>query len=233
MRSPPLTPFPVTARLRTATAAAAEPRPIATDWAALRARVERAGETLLRGAELSDEARATILRRRAMAVAQPPPVESRERMLDLVEFTLLHESYGVDARAVAGVVRLDDLLPVPGAEPWLEGLMLWRGRMLSVINLKPFFNLPAAGLTNLNKVVVIQGATSPHREFGLLADDISGGLLRVALVNIRPPAPRPDDQRSDFCLGIAAGRLMVLSASRLLGERRFFGDGILPARGHG
>jgi len=203
------------------TASSASARP-AIDWASLRARAAAAQARLDELLSPAGERRRAILRERARLAARPPaaaePVESR---LELVEFTLLHENYGVEVAHVREVARLDNYLPLPGAPACILGVVPLRGRMLTVVNLKPFFELPDRGITNLNKIIVLGDGSL---ELGLLADSVSGGLRRVPVRDIQAPPPSFTGLRASFSRGLAPDALIVLAARRLLRDPRFDAD---------
>ncbi|HSI84779.1 MAG: chemotaxis protein CheW [Candidatus Methylacidiphilales bacterium] len=190
------------------------------DWPALRARLMKVSAQLERGHEVTPEERVETLRARARQVALAPPVAQAEATMDVVEFSLLHEMYGLEARFVRAVAKLEAYMPLPGAPAYVLGFAPWRGRMLTVMNLKPFFDLPPQGITNLNKIIVLQDGAS---EFGLLADAVSGALRVVPESLLQAPLPTMMGVRSAFCRGVTAEGLIVLDARLMLRDTRFGG----------
>ena len=96
--------------------------------------------------------------------------------MEIVEFLLARERYGIEASYVREVYPLNDLTPVPCVPPFVLGIINVRGQIISVIDIKKFFDLPEKGLGDLNKVIIIE---SDDMEFGILADEIVGiGKLR-------------------------------------------------------
>ncbi len=192
------------------------------DWSALRRRVDSARASLDRELAPDAERQRAILRARARiaAVVRSEATDTAPG-LRLVEFSLLHETYGLDAAFVREVAHLDSYLPLPGAPPFVVGVVPLRGRMLTVVNLKPFFDLPARGLTNLNKIVVLEDGTT---EFGLLADAVAGGLRHVPATDLKSPPSTFTGVRAHFTRGIAPDSLIVLDAGRLLRDPHFRSD---------
>lgn len=189
------------------------------DWAALRQRTGAAQARLDEALSPTGERRRALLRERArLAAREPAAAEPAASRLELVEFTLLHETYGVETACVREVAHLEHYLPLPGSPAFILGVVPLRGRMLTVVNLKPFFELPEQGLTNLNKIIVlVHGAL----EFGLLADSVSGGLRRVSARDIQAPPPSFTGARARFSRGLAPDSLIVLDALRILHDPRF------------
>jgi purine-binding chemotaxis protein CheW len=189
------------------------------DWAALRSQVDAAQRSLCLHDALTGEQRRSVLQARArIAAVEPIRPKTDALPIELVEFSLLHETYGIEAAYVSEVICLDSYLPLPGAPACIFGVVPLRGRMLTIINLKPFFGLPAQGLTNLNKLIVLTDKTT---EFGLLVDSVSGSLRRITEDALQAIPPTFTGVRAQFSRCISADSLVVLDAKRLLEDPRF------------
>src|SRR5450756_436407 len=112
-----------------------------------------------------------ILEARARAAAKPPVKPDNAQRLEILAFCLAGETYGVETCHVREVCQLKDLTGVPCTPPFVAGVMNLRGQILAIVDLREFFGLPARGLTELNRVIVLRGGAT---EFGLLADSIDG-----------------------------------------------------------
>src|SRR5690349_2115527 len=100
-----------------------------------------------------------ILAARAAALSAPRVVEEDSRAgHDVLEFTLAYERYGVESRCVREVHPLRDLTPVPCTRRFVLGIVNIRGRIVSVVDLRRFFDLPQRGLTDLNQVIILSHA---------------------------------------------------------------------------
>jgi purine-binding chemotaxis protein CheW len=103
-----------------------------------------------------------ILRTRARALARTPPQASAEgAMLELLEFRLASERYAVESQLVEEVHPLRDLTPLPCTPPFVLGIVNVRGRILPVLDLKKFFDLPERGLTDLHRIILVRGNDLP------------------------------------------------------------------------
>src|ERR1700712_5225839 len=97
--------------------------------------------------EINDDER--ILRERARLLARVPESEPvAGAVLELLEFSLAQERYAVENRFVREVCPLKELTPLPCTPPFLLGVVNVRGRILPVLDLKKFFDLPEKGLTD-------------------------------------------------------------------------------------
>jgi purine-binding chemotaxis protein CheW len=88
--------------------------------------------------------------------------------------------------------------------------------MLSVIDIKKFFDLPEKGLTDLNKLIVLD---SGAMRFGILADAIVG-VRHIPLAEIQPSLPTLTGIREKYLKGVTAGRTVVLDAEKLIADEK-------------
>lgn len=156
-----------------------------------------------------------ILKERAAALARPPPEHSRDTdSLELLEFGLARERYALETRHVQEVQPFRDLTPLPGTPPFLLGIVNLRGRILPVLDLKKFFELPEQGLTDLHRIIVVRGH---DMEFGLLADTIIG-VREIRTASLQASLPTLTGIRADYLLGVTEERLVVLAFDRILAD---------------
>jgi purine-binding chemotaxis protein CheW len=154
-----------------------------------------------------------ILRARAQALARAPrPAPAAGTMLELLEFGLATERYALESRHVQEVHPLRELTPLPCTPPFILGIVNVRGRILPVLDLKKFFDLPERGLTDLHRIILVRGH---GLELGLLADVIVG-VRSVAADSLQPALPTLTGIRADYLKGISEERLVVLDLDRML-----------------
>ena len=156
-----------------------------------------------------------ILRARARTLARPPlrPPEAGT-MLDLLEFRLAQERYAIESHFVEEIYPLKELTPLPCTPPFVRGIINVRGRILPVLDLKKFFDLPEQGLTDLHRVILVRGH---DLELGLLAD-VAVGVRRLPSESLQPSLPTLTGIRSDYLKGVTAERLIVLDLGRILAD---------------
>jgi len=186
------------------------------EWGELRRRLQTAQAFLEPERRLTVEEKKRILRARAGALARPPEKRAAggERF-EVLEFLLAYERYGVESSCVQEVVPLRELTLIPGTPPFVLGVINLRGQILSVIDLKKFFDLPEKGLTDLNKVIVVR---SEDMELGILADAILD-LRSVPVREAQLSLPTLTGIRSEYLKGVTPGPMAVLDVKRLLSDR--------------
>jgi len=187
------------------------------DWNEVRRRLDTAGEALAQGAEPSPEEQRSILKARARALArEPKPDGAAQEFLDIIEFRLASETYGIESAFVREVHPLKDFTPLPGTPPFVLGIVNVRGQIVSVVDLKRFFSLPDKGLGELNKVIIIR---DDRMEFGILADAILG-TYSIPLEAIQPPLPTVTGIGAEYLKGVTEDREIILDAAKILGDEK-------------
>ena len=157
---------------------------------------------------------AEILRARARALARPPEDAPAAALLDVLEFRLAQERYALETRYVREVCPLKDLTPLPCTPPFVLGIVNVRGRIVPVLDPKKFFDLPEQGLTDLHRIIVVEGS---EVEFGLLAD-ATVGVRSIPADTLQPSLPTLTGIRSEYLKGVTAERLVVLDVGRILAD---------------
>jgi purine-binding chemotaxis protein CheW len=194
-------------------AGARKPKRAAIDWAEVRARLDAAQAAGEQAWAPGADQTKRILRERALALAaEPGETQTLADSIEVVEFLLAHERYAVESSYVREVYPLENLTPLPCTPGFVLGIVNLRGEILSVIDLKKFFDLPEKGLTDLNKVIVLQ---SGNMLFGILADVIAG-VRRIPVSDIQPSLPTLTGVREEYLKGVTPGRTVILDAEKLL-----------------
>jgi purine-binding chemotaxis protein CheW len=187
------------------------------DWDEVHSRIEKMRVTLEQGASPSPEETRSILKKRARALAQEPKqAESSQNFLEIVEFRLSREIYGIESAFVREVYPLRDLTTLPCTPSFVLGIINVRGQILSVIDLKKFFNLQEKGLGDLNKVIILH---NEKMEFGILADVIIG-TFQIPHDAIQPPLPTVTGIGAEYLKGVTGDRIIVLDGDKILGDEK-------------
>ena len=187
----------------------------AIDWQMVRKRLDAVTDMLDHGMTPAKEK--DVLKARARLLAREPLTEKTEsEFLELLEFSLAYETYGVETVYVRETRPLRDITPVPCTPPFVLGLINVHGRIISVIDIKNFFGLPVKGLTDLNKVIIMHDG---EMEFGILADTILG-IRTVLIAELQPSLPTLTGVREEYLKGVTKERTVVLDGKKLLGDRK-------------
>src|SRR5688572_13339496 len=192
-----------------------EPRQ-AIDWEQIHRRLAAVRNAIEAAAAPPPTILKKILKERAIALAREMKMENAGSAIDVLEFDLAYERYSFELAYIREVCPLVELTPLPGTPDFVLGIVNVRGRVVSVIDIRKFFDLPDKGLSDLNKVVILSCDT---REFGVLTDRIirTRSLLTATL---QESLPTLSDDRSQYLKGMTGERLIVLDAGKILCDEK-------------
>jgi len=183
----------------------------AIDWVALRRRLDDARVGLDSAGAVNHESTQRVLKQRAALLAEPAVRETDSASVDLITFRLGRESCAIDAKVVLNVFRLAGLARLPGAAVPVYGVTLWRGEIMTVLDLRPLLGLSTVALSDLGRVIVIGKSRAA---FGFLADSVTG--MRATLpAEIHPSSGKPGLHQG-LVRGITSDAVLVLDAEELL-----------------
>lgn len=134
-----------------------------------------------------------------------------------VVFKVADAEYALPFETVLQMESFVDATTVPGAVPYLAGIMPIRGRVVPVIDLRARFGLPPATRTLDSRVVVGQ---LDDRTVALLADS-AREVIRIPPEDLKPPPRVMTEGPTAFIRAIAQlGKRMVLvlDFAKVIGE---------------
>ncbi|MGE5409460.1 MAG: chemotaxis protein CheW [Clostridiales bacterium] len=160
-----------------------------------------------------------ILKQRAFQLAKTPKRDQEEKgkTIEVLSFQLSSEIYGIETSFIQEVLSLKEITPLPLTPPFLKGIMNLRGEIVSVIDIRTFFDLTDSGITDLNRVIYLY---SEEMSFGILADKIlevtsiqlsslhSQGLLTIKGI------------REEYLKGVSSTGMIILDAAKILTDKR-------------
>lgn len=143
------------------------------DWDAIRQRIDAANQKLNQSEELGVEALEKAWARRAAQIAQKIEAEDQGESVQAAIIGLGDERYGLDVQHIFDIRPLEHVTFVPRVPAWVLGVVNWRGRILSVINLRRFLGLPensnAENSKSTQHLLVLQAG---DMEVGIQADEV-------------------------------------------------------------
>lgn len=161
-----------------------------------------------------------ILRARARSLARPSKQQRTADTIEVIEFRLADERYAFEVGSVHDVQPLKELTSLPCTPAFVRGLVNVRGRLVAVIDLKKFFDLPEPGITDLHRVLLLR---NDDTELGVLADTVEG-VSRIDLGTIEPSLPTLTGIGLEYLRGVTVERVVVLDARAILADSRLVVD---------
>lgn len=157
-----------------------------------------------------------ILRERAAMLAVEEVSARAVEEAEVLKFILNREQYGLESKYIREVHPLKNFTQVPCTPSFVAGIVNIRGQILSVIDIGKFFGMESAGLSDLNRVIILN---SDEMEFGILADEILG-VAMIPVDTIKSSLPALRDVRSEYLKGVTVERLVILDGGKILADEK-------------
>jgi len=146
--------------------------------------------------------------------------EQKDPVNQLVTFRLQDESYGINVMQVQEVLRVSEIAPVPGAPPYVLGIINLRGNVVTVIDTRSRFGLPPVDIDDASRIVIIE---SDDQVVGILVDSVAEVVdLRESEVDAAPNVGNEESSR--YIQGVATrddDLLIVVDLNKLLTEEEW------------
>jgi len=159
------------------------------------------------------------LSQRALHYAAPvkeQEITSEDARLVLT-FDLGIERYGIDVIHVRGIRSLGAIARVPGAPAFYQGVINVRGRIITVMDLRTFFQIPPAENSAApNEVIIIQ---TGKLEIALLAHQVIG-VDSIPTAAIKPVDHMP------YAHGLTSDKIVLLDIAQLFRDERLIVGGV-------
>jgi len=192
------------------------------DWSAVHRRLQSVNAAIERAVTPSVGEKNSTLKERARILAREARSnEAGEEYIEIVEFLLAQERYGIETRHIREVYPLKELTPLPSTPPFVLGVVNARGRIVPVVDIKTIFGLPDRGLTDRNKLIIVR---ANGMELGLLADTIVG-VQRVPLQDIQPSLPTLSGIRAEYLEEVIKESKVIIDAERVLLDEKLLVHG--------
>lgn len=187
------------------------------DWERLRQRLQKEQQLLDAAWEPDPAESLEILRSRGQVLAtKPQDVEEAGERIEVITFLLAGETYALESGYVDEVFALHKFTPIPFTPEFVLGVISRRSQIISLIDLRDFFDFPPRGRGDLNKVLILR---SDAMIFGILAEGITG-TSQISVNSLQKSVHTITDARESYILGITPDRVMVIDGEQLLNDRR-------------
>jgi purine-binding chemotaxis protein CheW len=157
------------------------------------------------------------LRQRAEQYAAPMVYEDYDPddTYTLLTFELDNERYGIDVMAVRGVRTLNRLTRVPGVPSFYRGVVNVRGQVITVLDIRHFFNMPVHDEQQPNEIIIVAGN-------GLHLALLVGHVAEVITI----PRNTIEPVEMSYARGVTTDHLVVLDIEKLLADERLIIGGV-------
>lgn len=162
-----------------------------------------------------DEATRKILEKRARVIAVQAGEQQNESPDQYLRFRLgAVERYGIPYQYLEELLYVGNLTRVPCTPAFIAGVINHRGELLTVLDLKQFFHMPAVARSDEARIIVVEhdGARA-----GLLVDEVDGNE-KYPNNALSSPLSSDGVSNMDYVLGIHAGSVTLLDVAAFLND---------------
>ncbi len=148
---------------------------------------------------------------------QQNKLKVEDDVIQWVTFRLAEESYGIAVMQVQEVLRVTEITPVPGAPDYVLGIINLRGNVVTVLDTRKRFGLPANEMDDASRIIIIE---SGEQVVGLLVDSVAEVVyLRAAEIESSPNVGNEESSRYIQGVHSQDGQLLILvDVNKLLTE---------------
>ncbi len=124
----------------------------------------------------------------------------------IVAFTIIEKEYAIDIKNVIQVISLNEITPIPQASDFVEGIIVWHGRVMPLISLHKKFGLEKQDPLKLDRVII---TTFYDHPIGIIVDQFTG-VLTLGTANVEPPGTLLKEANYLVGVGKIGKRLILL-----------------------
>lgn len=187
-------------------------------WQEIHGRIEALSREF--SAEISEEELKDLWYRRALELSRSQESKTEEGgSLKMITFRLGSDRYGVSLAMVREIQRAGRITHVPTAPDFVSGVVNLRGNILSVVDIRIFFNLPGVVMGEKTRIVVVE---DEDLIVGILVEKVDE-IVDVSMEGVKPPLSLDKGITEDYIQGIATHRgemLIIIDLEKILKNPR-------------
>ena len=134
-----------------------------------------------------------------------------------VTFKLDNETYGIDVMQIREVLRGTEISPVPGAPPFVLGIINLRGNVVAIVDTRNRFGLPAQDMDDASRILILE---SGDYVVGFLVDSVHE-VVELKSSDIEPAPDTGSASSTRFISGLCNrgdGLLIMVDAQKMLSD---------------
>lgn len=146
--------------------------------------------------------------------------EIHEPQVRWITFHLGKEIYGVEVKQVREILRISNILPVPGAPDYVLGITNIRGNVVTVIDGRKRINLPEIAHTDSTRMIVLEA----DDEIAAVVVDNVEDVIDLPESSLDSNPKLKTNQDSPYITGVVsypAGLIIVLCAEKFITEEQY------------
>jgi Chemotaxis signal transduction protein len=145
--------------------------------------------------------------------------------MEVIEFNVDNEKYAFDIKYINEVFKPKKVTPLPCTPSFIIGIINFRGKILSVIDIRNFigFTHDIKGFNEVRQVIIVK---VNEFEVGILVDNVLG-YYSISAEEIQKNVLTLTEDRKEFIVGIARNRTMIIDIKNvMLSEKIIVNDSV-------
>ena len=145
--------------------------------------------------------------------------------MEVIEFNINNQKYAFDIKYINEVFRPKKVTPIPCTPSFVVGIINFRGKILSVIDIRNFigFTSDTKDFSEVRQVIVVK---INELEVGILVDNVLG-YYSISLEEIQKNVLTLTEDRKEFIVGIARNSTMIIDIKNvMLSEKIIVNDSV-------
>ncbi len=134
--------------------------------------------------------------------------KQNDPIMQWVTFSLGDEKYGINVMQVQEVLRITEIAPVPGAPPYVLGIINLRGNVVTVIDTRNRFGLMSKDTDDSSRIVIIE---TENHIIGILVDSVAE-VVELSVSEIETAPNVGNEESSKYIQGVTSrnNELLIL-----------------------
>ena len=148
----------------------------------------------------------------------------QEELVRWITFHIGDENYGVEVGHVREILRIGNIFPVPGSQHFVLGITNIRGSVVTVVDGRKRFSLPAIDYDESTRLIVLEVG---DETIGMVVDSVTDVVdLPKSAIDINPKLNVREG--SEYIKGVVTtdeGLIIILSVNSLFGQELAMASG--------
>jgi purine-binding chemotaxis protein CheW len=125
--------------------------------------------------------------------------------MKIVAYTILEKEYGLEIKNVIQVIRMKEITPIPQTPDFVEGVIIWHGKVMPLISLHKKLSLEKQNPNQLNRIIITR---FHEHHIGIIVDQLTD-VLDLEAANLEPPGALL--REVNYLVGVAnIGKRLIL-----------------------
>ena len=141
--------------------------------------------------------------------------ENDDEYLDLISFSLLKETYGIELMSLKEILKAENIERIPKCDDFLIGILNLRGTLITVVDLKKRMGFETSDMTKDSRIIIVE---HQKRSIGFLVDRVNE-IMKLEKQSIVDPPVGVNTVREAFIEGVGKieeGEIILANLEKIL-----------------